>query len=106
MGWLGSSFISGCFLGSFIFSRLADIIGRRPVFMFGLCLHMSVVLGSLVCKSINLAYFLLFLGGLGEVCRYYVAYVYNIEMMPMHLQNATGLYIFLVFGVAMSYIAL
>ena len=38
--------------------------------------------------------------------RYYVAYVYNVEMMPLHLQNDTGLYIFLVFGFAMSYIAL
>jgi len=85
MGFLGSSFISGCFVGSFIFSRAADIIGRRPIFMFGLCLQIVVVVVSLFCKSIYLAYALLFAGGLGEVCRYYVAYVYNVEMMPIGL---------------------
>ena len=65
-----------------------------------------MVVVSLFCKSIYLAYALLFVGGLGEVCRYYVAYVYNVEMMPVALQNQTGLYIFLVFGFVMSYIAL
>lgn len=106
MGFLGSSFITGCFVGSFFLSRLADIYGRRPIFIVGLCLQICVVICSLFCKSIYFAYFLLFLGGIGEVGRYYVAYVYNVEMMPLSLQNDTGLYIFLVFGFAMSYIAL
>jgi MFS family permease len=106
MGFLGSSFIAGCFVGSFILSRLADIIGRRPIFIVGLCLQISVVVASLFCKSIYLAYLLLFLGGIGEVGRYYVAYVYNVEMMPLSRQNDTGLYIFLVFGFAMTYIAI
>lgn len=74
--------------------------------MVGLCLQICVVICSLFCKSIYLAYVLLFFGGIGEVGRYYVAYVYNVEMMPLSLQNDTGLYIFLVFGFAMSYIAL
>jgi hypothetical protein len=51
-------------------------------------------------------YFLLFMGGIGEVGRYYVAYVYNVEMVPQKRQNDTGLFIFLVFGFAMTYIAL
>ena len=38
MGLLGSSFITGCFVGSFFLSRLADIYGRRPIFIVGLCL--------------------------------------------------------------------
>jgi hypothetical protein len=46
------------------------------------------------------------MGGVGETCRYYVAYVYAVEMMPYRVQNDAGLYIFLVFGFAMSYIAL
>jgi MFS family permease len=106
MGFLGSSFIAGCFVGSFFLSRAADLIGRRPIFMVGLCLQIGVVVASLFCTSLYLAYFLLFLGGIGEVGRYYVAYVYNVEMMPLAKQNDTGLYIFLVFGFAMTYIAL
>ena len=38
MGLLGSSFISGCFVGSFILARMADIYGRRPIFIVGLSL--------------------------------------------------------------------
>jgi hypothetical protein len=46
------------------------------------------------------------MGGVGETGRYYVAYVYAVEMMPSKVQNDAGLYIFLFFGLAMSYIAL
>ena len=82
IGFLGSAFITGCFFGSFIFPRCADIYGRRPIFMIGLCIQICVVLSSLFCTSLDLAYFLLFMGGVGETCRYYVAYVYAVEMMP------------------------
>ena len=46
------------------------------------------------------------MGGISETGRYYVAYVYAVEMMPQKYQNNTGLWIFNVFGVAMVYIAL
>jgi MFS family permease len=63
-------------------------------------------LGSLFATQIETAYFLLFLGGLGETGRYYVAYVYLIEFAPTKYQNNAGLYIFMVFGLVMTYIAL
>ena len=106
IGYLGSSFITGCFIGSFVFPRLADIIGRRPIFMLGLLTHIGVVIGSLFCTTIKFAYALLFFGGMAETMRYYVAYVYAVEMMPKRVQNDAGLYIFLVFGFVMTYIAL
>ena len=47
-----------------------------------------------------MAYVLIFFGGISETGRYYVAYVYVVEMMPKKWQNLTGLLLFVVFGVA------
>jgi MFS family permease len=82
IGLLGSSFIGGCFFGSFILPHQADIHGRKPLFLIGLLIHTAVVLLSLFCYSLTEAYVLLFLGGIGETGRYYVAYVYMIEFFP------------------------
>ena len=82
IGSLGSSFMAGCFIGSFILPRSADIVGRKPMFLLGLAIFMVVVVASLFCTNIYLAYFLLFMGGISETGRYYVAYVYLIEFMP------------------------
>ena len=98
--------MAGCFIGSFILPRAADIVGRRPMFLLGLAIFMSVVVASLFCKNIYLAYFLLFMGGISETGRYYVAYVYLIEFMPSKYQNNAGLYIFMCFGFVMTFIAL
>ena len=74
--------MAGCFIGSFMLPRAADIVGRRPMFILGLVIFIGVVVASLFCKNIYLAYFLLFMGGISETGRYYVAYVYLIEFMP------------------------
>jgi SP family galactose:H+ symporter-like MFS transporter len=106
IGFIGSSFIGGCWVGSFILPRAADIIGRKPMFLTGLVIFVAVVVSSLFTTSINVAYFLLFMGGISETGRYYVAYVYLIEFVPAKYQNDAGLYIFMVFGFVMTYIAL
>ena len=106
IGSIGSSFMAGAFFGSFILPRAADVIGRKPMFLTGLVIFMCVVITSLFCKNLYLAYFLLFMGGISETGRYYVAYVYLVEFMPIRLQNSAGLYIFVVFGFVMTYIAI
>jgi MFS family permease len=82
IGFIGSSFITGCFIGSFILPRLADIVGRKPMFLLGLTIFVAVVVASLFCTNINFVYFLLIMGGISETGRYYVAYVYLIEFFP------------------------
>ena len=49
MGLLGSSFIAGCFVGSFILPRGADVVGRKPIFLLGLTIHIGVVIWALFC---------------------------------------------------------
>ena len=46
------------------------------------------------------------MGGISETGRYYVAYVYLIEFVPDRYQNDAGLYIFMCFGIVMTFIAM
>lgn len=82
---IGSSFFIGCFVGSFILPRVADIVGRKPIFMLGTVLYIITVIGLMVSSSKISMYLFLVLGGVSETGRYYVAYVYAIEVMPKRL---------------------
>lgn len=74
-------FLVGTFIGSFILPRAADIYGRKPLFLIGLSIYIVDVIALYFCNSLYLLYFLLFAGGISETGRYYVAYVYVVEMM-------------------------
>ena len=106
MSLIASFFLLGTFIGSFVLPRAADIYGRKPLFLIGLSIYIIDVICLYFVKELWQLYLLLFLGGISETGRYYVAYVYAIEFMPKKVQDSTGLYIFMVFGVAMTYIAL
>ena len=106
MSMIGSMFFVGTFSGSFILPRAADIYGRKPLFLIGLALYIVDVIFLYFAGSLWQLYLLMFLGGISETGRYYVAYVYCVELMPKSVQDKTGLFIFLVFGFAMTYIAL
>jgi len=69
-------FFAGAFIGSFVLPRLADLYGRRPVYLFGLCLYACTALTYPFSRSLNLNYVLIFLGGISESARYYVGFVY------------------------------
>ena len=92
---IGSCFFIGCFFGSFILPRIADIKGRKPMFLLGLFLYIVCVFGLLFSKNKALMYTFLVIGGISETGRYYVAYVYAIEIMPKRLQNEFGEFCFM-----------
>ena len=48
----------------------------------------------------------MFIGGISETGRYYVAYVYVVEFMPLKYQDKVGLGIFMAFGTVLTCIAL
>lgn len=83
LGFPGSAFLFGCFAGSFILPRLADMVGRKPMMLTGLCIYITTVVILLFCKKLWLADILMFFGGIGETGRYYVAYVYLVEFNPI-----------------------
>ena len=78
---IGSCFFIGTFVGSFILPRLADIYGRKLLFITGLVLYIATVVGLIMATQLNILYALLVLGGISETGRYYVAYVYAVEIM-------------------------
>lgn len=78
--------------------RAADVVGRKPMFLLGLVLYFLVIIMLLFTSSLYFTYFILFIGGISETGRYYVAYVYCVEMMPKKFQSLSGLMIFVVFG--------
>ena len=78
---IGSCFFIGTFIGSFILPRFADIYGRKLLFITGLVLYIATVVGLIMATKLNMLYGLLVLGGVSETGRYYVAYVYAVEIM-------------------------
>jgi MFS family permease len=95
---IGSSFFLGAFMGSFVLPRLSDIVGRKKIFLVGLALYFMVLVAVLFATNFYWMCLLIWLGGVAETGRYYVAYVYAVEMMPKHRQSLCGLLVFVVFG--------
>ena len=79
---IGSMFFIGTFIGSFILPRASDIYGRKPLFLIGLIIYFAVVTSAYFVTNLYVLYFIIFMGGISETGRYYVAYVYAMEMMP------------------------
>ena len=100
IGEIGSCFFIGTFVGSFILPRLGDVYGRKPMFLLGLVIYIGALFGLLWCTSLSALYLLLICCGIGETGRYYVAYVYVIEIFPVKHQSLVGLCIFISFSVS------
>lgn len=88
---IGSSFLMGTFAGAFVIPRMADIYGRRPMYIFGLIKFIASCVGLILSTDIRAMYVFLFLGGLSEAGRCYVGYVYAIEIVPKRMQSLAGL---------------
>ena len=79
---LGMLYLAGCFIGSIFLPRLSDIYGRKPIFIFGLILYIIVVFFLLILTNKYLLLMLMVFGGISESAKYYVGYVYAIEILP------------------------
>jgi MFS family permease len=82
---LGSTFFIGAFIGSFIIPPMADVRGRKPMFLLGLAVYFVVLIGLRFGSNLETLYSMIFLGGICETGRYYVAYVYIVEIFPKRL---------------------
>jgi hypothetical protein len=51
------------------------------MFIIGLVLYIATVIGLIMATKLNYLYALLILGGISETGRYYVAYIYAVEIM-------------------------
>jgi len=79
---IGACFLSGIVVGCTTLTRLGDVVGRKPIYMLGVVMHICAMLGILSAKSSTFAFFLIFTFGMSVTARYYVGYSYNLEMQP------------------------
>ena len=106
IGYIGSSFFVGTFLGAFILPRAADVVGRKPIFMLGLVIYIFVSVDLMFASTYYELLGLLVMSGVGECGRYYVAYVYAIEIFPTQNQKVVGILIFICFSICKVFICL
>jgi len=93
-------YLAGAFAGSCFLPRLADIYGRKPIYISGLVLYLIVVFFTLILTNKYLLLVLMVLGGISESAKYYVGYVYAIEILPKRFSSFGGLTIFTCFSTA------
>ena len=82
VGLIGALFLMGIVVGCSTLTRLGDVIGRKPVYLIGLFMHLFFMIGILISTIKIVSYALLFIFGMSVTARYYVGYTYNLEMQP------------------------
>ena len=91
------SFLFGMGIGSLIFPRLADLVGRRTTYFLGLIMHIILTGCLLVLKDPNWFYAIIFLMGIEQPARFLVGYIYLSELCPeRHRPLVTSVALFFV----------
>jgi MFS family permease len=80
----------GWTLAAFVLPRLADIYGRRLVFMSSILLQSLIFFGLYFSSILYLTYVLMFFFGAAAVGRCSVSYLYLMEVLPKSQQVLTG----------------
>ena len=95
VGLIGANFILGIVVGCSTVTRLGDVYGRKPIYLLGLCMHVTCMIGILITTNAIIMFFLLFTFGISITARYYVGYTYNLEMQPKshHVLVSTTMFV-------------
>lgn len=80
IGLIGAAFLAGIVIGCMTLTRLGDVVGRKPIFMLGVVMHIFFTIGLLLSYNQIADYCLIFIFGMSLTARYYVGYAYNLEM--------------------------
>ena len=76
------SFLLGMVIGTILFPRIADLVGRRMTYFLGLAMHIMLTATLLILKEPNWFYAIIFLMGIEQPARFLVGYIYLSEMCP------------------------
>jgi MFS family permease len=82
IGLIGAMFLCGIVIGCMTLTRMGDVVGRKPIYMLGVVMHIGVMCGLILSKNAYFDFLLVFLFGMSVTARYYVGYAYNLEMQP------------------------
>mmetsp|Transcript_16361 Transcript_16361/g.27667 ORF Transcript_16361/g.27667 Transcript_16361/m.27667 type:complete len:89 (-) Transcript_16361:1162-1428(-) len=80
VGLIGAVFLLGIVVGCSTLTRLGDVVGRKPIYLLGLTMHLMFMVGIILSENQIFSFILLFTFGISLTARYYVGYTYNLEM--------------------------
>ncbi|CDW89142.1 solute carrier family member 5 [Stylonychia lemnae] len=98
IGLIGSFFLVGIVLGCLTLTRLGDILGRKPIFIVGMLLQITVCCTLVFIDNIWIAYLMVAIMGVALTGKQYVGYTYLIENMPKSKQVIVGSFEFICEG--------
>ena len=75
-------FFAGWTLAATFLPRLADLYGRKRVYVVSMILHGLFYLGIILSKNIKLTTAMQFFLGMSSVGRASVGYLYTMELVP------------------------
>jgi MFS transporter, SP family, sugar:H+ symporter len=80
----------GWALSACITPRLADIYGRKPIFLASMLLQLASLIGIYISRSVAVTTGLIFFFGMGGVGRSSISYLYMQEFLPQNRQTLVG----------------
>mmetsp|Transcript_17026 Transcript_17026/g.12195 ORF Transcript_17026/g.12195 Transcript_17026/m.12195 type:complete len:144 (+) Transcript_17026:294-725(+) len=96
---MGACFLIGIAIGCVTLARLADVYGRRNIFLFSMGLFLSTLIIFLWIKSYIFAYFMIVILGWAGWGKQVSGYTHLIEMNPKSSQVLASTFEFIMEGV-------
>jgi len=96
IGLIGAFFLIGIVIGCSTLTRMGDVVGRKPIYMLGLFMHITFIIIFLNVTNKWIAYALLCFFGMSVTAKYYVGYTYLLEIQPKshHVLVSTTMFLF------------
>ena len=70
----------GLVIGTLVFPRIGDLLGRKKTYLIGLAMHIMLTATLLILRDPNWFYAIIFLMGIEYPARFLVGYIYLSEM--------------------------
>ena len=80
IGLIGFTFLFGVLIGCATVTKLGDKYGRKPIYMLGMFLHISLVSILFFYEASFFEHGLLMMLGVSLTARYYVGYTFSVEL--------------------------
>ena len=92
---MGSFFLAGIVIGCLTLTRLGDIVGRKPIFIIGMLMQITVCITIVFMTNAWAVYGLCLVMGIALTGKQYVGYTYLIENQPKSKQVIVGSFEFM-----------
>ena len=90
IGFLGSSLFLGWCITLLWLPRLADVYGRKKLFLLGMTLDLALYTVLIFASNLDLMIAVIFCFGLCTSIRTNIGYIYMMELIPKRNQTVAG----------------